>query len=198
VRAWHGYLCARRVRGRGVRVRPRPCVKERLPPRRHCPAAANAAKCHRRRSRSSGFLHQGNCFGICGIMHTRLLCCQALNPASVVTPRSGQFAAEPQMVVWLAWLCCKFGYGLRASETPLYSRHQAGWRLSLSPRRATDSASALAPRPKARSTMRASPRISCVRLKIAAPGPCVAHASPQSHGGRIGGLQRLETPHWTD
>ena len=47
-------------------------------------------------------------------------------------------------------------------------RGQAGWRLSLSPMTATASASAVAPMPKARSTMRASPRMSCVRLKIAA------------------------------
>ena len=49
-----------------------------------------------------------------------------------------------------------------------YRRRQAGWRLNLSAMAVTASASALAPTPKARSTMRASPRMSCVRLKIAA------------------------------
>jgi hypothetical protein len=44
----------------------------------------------------------------------------------------------------------------------------AGWGWSLSPMIAAASASALAPMPKARSTMRASPQMSCVRLKIAA------------------------------
>ncbi len=44
----------------------------------------------------------------------------------------------------------------------------AGWISSRSPIIATASASAQAPRPEARSPMRASPRLSCVRLKIAA------------------------------
>ncbi len=48
------------------------------------------------------------------------------------------------------------------------SRRQAGWSSSCSVMTAAASASALAPIPKARSTMRASPRMSCVRLKIAA------------------------------
>jgi hypothetical protein len=58
---------------------------------------------------------------------------------------------------------------------------QASSRLEfeLFPMAATVSASALAPRPNARSTMRASPWMSCVRLKIAL-GPCVAPASPQN------------------
>ena len=43
---------------------------------------------------------------------------------------------------------------------------QAGWKSALSLRRATASASAPARIPKARSTMRASPRMSCVRLKL--------------------------------
>jgi len=48
------------------------------------------------------------------------------------------------------------------------SRRQAGWSPSCSVMSAAASASALEPIPKARSTMRASPRMSCVRLKMAA------------------------------
>jgi transposase-like protein len=50
----------------------------------------------------------------------------------------------------------------------LLPRLQAGWRLSVSPMSAMVSASAEGPRPNARSMMRASPRMSRVRLKIAA------------------------------
>ena len=62
----------------------------------------------------------------------------------------------------------KFRHGRRTPSTLTYPRRQAGWGSSLSPMIATVSASALGPMPKALSTMRASPRMSCVRLKIAA------------------------------
>lgn len=55
--------------------------------------------------------------------------------------------------------------GVRGVSLPA---RQAAWSLRFSPIRATASASALAPMPKARSTMRASPRMLRVRLKIAA------------------------------
>ena len=55
-----------------------------------------------------------------------------------------------------------------ASESLPCHRRQAGWTLSFSPKSAMASASALTPMPKARSTMRASPRMSWVRLNTAA------------------------------
>ena len=52
--------------------------------------------------------------------------------------------------------------------------------------------------PNARSTIRASPRMSCVRLKVA-PWPLRrARMTLKPCDRRIGGLQRLEAPHWTD
>jgi hypothetical protein len=56
-------------------------------------------------------------------------------------------------------LCCKIQACTGASETLPTPDFQTGWKFSLSPMTATTSASARAPMPNARSTMRASPRI---------------------------------------
>ena len=61
-----------------------------------------------------------------------------------------------------------FCVGRRYPEASPLPRLQAGWRLSVSPMSAMVSVSAEGPRPNARSTTRASPRMSPVRLKIAA------------------------------
>jgi hypothetical protein len=92
----------------------------------------------------------------------------------------------------------KGGMDSGGPDVTVPSWRQAGWSSSCSLMTATAYASALAAIPKARSTMRASLRISCVRLKMAACPLRSARIHFESHDRRVGRLQRLETPHWTD
>ncbi len=75
---------------------------------------------------------------------------------------------EPKAAEWVSKALLQKWAWAQISETVPLPRCHAGWSSSSSAMSAAASASALAPIPKARSTMRASPRMSCVRLKIAA------------------------------
>ncbi len=77
----------------------------------------------------------------------------------------GEFARRENVV--LRALLQQSGPGRGAASLSCRTR-QAGWRFSVSLKIAMASASALAPMPKARSTRRASPRMSWVKLKSAA------------------------------
>ena len=82
-----------------------------------------------------------------------------MNKATVLVNRVNLFwgldwEARPE------WLCCNNQARTGVPETLPCGRRQAGWRFSVSLKTAIASASALAPMPKARSTMRASPRMS--------------------------------------
>src|SRR6516164_1778290 len=92
------------------------------------------------------------------------------------------------------WLCCKVPAVAR--DALARGRARAHAASSLSPTNGTASVSVHGPRPKARSTRRASPTMSRVRLKIAA-WLCGAHASPQIKAldRRVGRLHRFETAH---
>jgi hypothetical protein len=77
-------------------------------------------------------------------------------------------AAGSPFITWVARLCCKLLVWTDRSRGVSLPRLQACWRLSVSPMSAMVSVSTEGPRPNARSTMRASPRMSRVRLKIVA------------------------------
>ena len=77
------------------------------------------------------------------------------------------------------WLCCKLGEGAMRNQGASCSPYDSALaRRSCS--HAMASVRAHGPRPKARSTIRASPTMPPWRANISRPGPCAARASPRS------------------